>query len=278
MILVTGATGDVGLYVTAGLLRSGHQVKALTRDPARASLPAGVEVVTGDLTDPDALRRALKGADTLFLILVNGGAEAIKASLDGRPGNCPDHVVVLSGRPVTERLDNPLLAKYVAGEAAVANSGVPATVLRPNAFASLALHWAPGIRASGLVRTPFPGLALPVIDPRDVAAVAVAAITDGGHRGRTYPLSGPESLTVRGRTRIIAEVIGRELRVEQVSPGEYVQSLAHHLDAGFARAVTSLDQHFAEHPLTVVPAVEEITGHPARTFRDWVTDHADAFR
>lgn len=263
MILVTGATGDVGRRVVAGLLAAGERVRALVRRPVR--LP-GVEVVTGDLTDPDSLAIAAQGVDRVFLILVDGGAEAIRAL------SCP--VVVLSGRNATEEFDNPLRAKYVEGEAAVRG---PATVLRPNAFASLSLHWAPGIRAAGVVPTPFPELAVPVIDPRDVADVAVAALTDDRHIGRTYVLSGPKALTVRERVAVIGDVTGRALRVEQVDADEYVRRIATHLDERFARAVTAMDRHFATHPPTVVPTVGDVLGRPARPFRVWVAEHAAAF-
>jgi uncharacterized protein YbjT (DUF2867 family) len=149
--------------------------------------------------------------------------------------------------------------------------------LRPNAFASLALHWAPAVRATGVVPSPFPELAVPVIDPQDVADVAVAALT-GDHLGRTYVLSGPEALTVRERVAIIGEVTGRVLRVEHVGVDEYVRRIATHLDERFARAVTAMDRHFATHPPTVVPTVADVLGRPARPFRAWVAEHAAAFR
>lgn len=273
MILVTGATGDVGRHVVHGLLDAGQQIRALVRDPAQAGLPAGVDVVRGDLTDPDAVAAAAKDVDKAFLILVDGGADSIRRAL-------PDvgHVVVLSGRNATEEFDNPLRHKYVAGEAAVHETGVPATVLRPNAFASLALHWAPSVRTTGVVPTPFPDLAVPVIDPRDVAAVAVAALTDDRHVGHAYDLSGPTALTVRERVAVIGDVTGLDLAVRRVTVEEYTRRIATHLDERFARAVVGMDQHFATRPPTVVPTVADILGRPARTFRQWVADHVSAFR
>jgi uncharacterized protein YbjT (DUF2867 family) len=273
MILVTGATGDVGRQVIGGLLDADQPVRALVRDPARAGLPAGVEVAPGDLTATDALRSAVKGVDKVFLILADGGAEPIRDVL----GTGIEHVVVLSGRNASEEFDNPLRGKYVAGEAAIREIGVPATVLQPNAFASLALHWAPSIQASGVVPAPFPEMAIPVIDPYDVAAVAVTALTDDRHIGSTYVLSGPEALTVRERAKIIGEVIGRELRVAEMTADEYTRILAAHLGEPFARAVVGLDQHFSTHPPSVVPTVRQVLGRPARDFRSWAADHAAAF-
>jgi uncharacterized protein YbjT (DUF2867 family) len=231
-----------------------------------------VQVVAGDLTDPESFSAAAQGVAKVFLIMVDGGAAGIRRALPG-----VGHVVVVSGRNATEEFDNPLRAKYVEGEAAVRASDVPATVLRPNAFASLARHWAPGIRAGGVVPTPFPELAVPVIDPADVADVAVAALVDDRHVGRTHVLSGPAALTVRERVAVIGEVTGRPLRVEPVGAEEYVRRISAHLDESFARAVTAMDQHFAACPPTVVPTVRDVLGRPARSFRSWVVEHAAAF-
>ncbi|HVV21156.1 MAG TPA: NAD(P)H-binding protein, partial [Pseudonocardiaceae bacterium] len=259
---MTGATGDVGRRVAADLVRAGRVVRVLVRDPERA--PVGVDVVQGDLTDPASLAAAAKGVDAVFLILVDGGAAAIHHALAG-----VGHVVVLSGRYATEEVDNPLRAKYVDGEAAVS---APATLLRPNAFASLARLWAPAVRTTGTVTTPFPELALPVIHPHDVADAATAALIGDGHVGHAYDLSGPTALTVRERVAVIAAVTGRALRVERVGLEEYVARLD-----PFARAVTELDRYVAEHPPTVVPTVSRILGRPARTFRDWAAEHAAEF-
>lgn len=276
-VLVTGATGTVGRYLAGQLLTAGAEVRALCRDPGRAArlLPDGVETVPGDLTDPGSLRAALKGIDRAFVVLAQ---DAGAAFTEVGPDALPDHLVLLSA-PAPDRPgdDNPLFRKHVLGEARVSAAGPPVTVLRPGPFASLALQWAPAVRGGGVVGAVHPDLALPVVDPRDIADTAAAVLLAPAPSPGPLPLSGPEALDTYDRVRILGEVLGRPLRVRRMTGEEWTKAVAGRLPRPYARALLGVEEYLSEVPPPVVPTVERITGHPPRPFRAWAEDNAAAF-
>jgi uncharacterized protein YbjT (DUF2867 family) len=187
--------------------------------------------------------------------------------------------VVLVTSLAAEWGDNPLSRSHRDAEAAVRDSGVTWAFLRPTNFASNSLAWAPGIKASGTVRAPFGGFRSAVIDPRDIASVAVAVLTSPGHEGKVYPLTGPAALSVAGQVAVIGRVLGREVAFVEQSENEARADL---LSRGMpAQVVESLltgqRAGLAAEPV-VYDTVEQVTGRPARTYRDWVTANARAFR
>ncbi|WP_229378078.1 SDR family oxidoreductase [Streptomyces sp. VRA16 Mangrove soil] len=279
-VLVTGATGAVGRHLVRELLDSGAEVRALTRDAerARSVLPDGAEPVVGDLADADTLARALKGADRAYVML-DADAGAAFADAASRAAGLR-HVVLLSASAAADPgYDNPMFRKHVRGEQHLRASGVPTTFLRPGAFHTLALHWVPAVRGDGVVRVVFPHLSVALIDPRDIADVAAVALRGDVERwaGRELLLSGPQLLDMRDRARIIAETVGRPLRVEQVPEEAWVRAASAHLPEPYARALVGVERYFTERPPGVVGTVAEVTGHPARSFRSWVEDHRHAF-
>jgi uncharacterized protein YbjT (DUF2867 family) len=174
-------------------------------------------------------------------------------------------------------LDNAISRYQLASEDAVRASGVDWTIVRPYAFMSNALRWLPQLREGDVVRAPFADVANAVVDPYDIAAVASVALTSGHHAGRIYRVSGPESLRPADQLQILAERLGRQLRLEPLSndaaraemlattPVEYV-------DAFFTFYVDgAIDE---SEPL---PTVQDVTRVPPRTFPEWVDAHADAF-
>ncbi|REE96253.1 SDR family oxidoreductase [Thermomonospora umbrina] len=279
-VLVTGATGAVGRHLTRRLLEEGAEVRALCRDPARP-LPDGAERVIGDLTDATSLHPALKGVDRAFVLLTDDAGAAFAQAVNDVGADSLDRLVLLSANaPDGPEHDNPLFRKHVLGEARMAASGVPTTVLHPGPFASLALGWAPAIRVSGVVRVVHPDLAVPVIDPRDIGDVAAVALlgSDRAPAGGTLPLSGPQRLDVRARVRTLGRVLGRTLRVERVGEDEWVRSVSGRLPEWYARALMGVERHLAEVEPAVVPTVRRVTGREARTFGEWAEDNAAAFR
>ncbi|MFF0494079.1 NAD(P)H-binding protein [Nocardia sp. NPDC004068] len=281
MILVTGATGTVGRAVVERLCARGVPVRATTRRPAAAHLPDAAEVVRVDLDEPDTLIPALTGVDRVFavadgpLIPRHDAALAKAASAAGVA-----HIVKLSsGRVADETADDPIPRWHREGERAIRESRLAWTMLRPLGFMSNALHWAHSIREHGTVRAPFGQGRIAVVDPADIAAVAVRALTEPGHDGRAYLLSGPEALTPQDQTRILGEVLGRTLRYIETTPADARDALlAAGLSVEMADAVMALRAGALESfTARVVPTVEEITGHPPHTFADWATQHRAEF-
>ncbi|MFI2240105.1 NmrA family NAD(P)-binding protein [Streptomyces chrestomyceticus] len=270
-ILVTGATGTVGRQVVTELLARGHEVRALTRDVSRAAFPAGVEAVQGDLADPGTLVPALEGVTGLHLITFGG---AFFAPLETGP-----RILELAHAAGVRRVTvlhgggpSPL------EDAVRADDGVDWTVLKPVEFMSNALEWAPGIVASDEVREPFVSRLSAMVHEGDIGAVAAVALTEEGHGGREYVLTGPELLTVGDKVAAISAARGRETALVELTEEEAV---AQWRAAGQPEDVIAfLIEVYGNTPeagRTVVGTVEQVTGRPARTFSQWAAEHADAF-
>jgi uncharacterized protein YbjT (DUF2867 family) len=281
--LVTGATGTVGRSLVHQLLKAGEPVRALTRDPAAARFPDGVEVVGGDLADPATLAAALDGAERLHLFPVPETAPEVMAMATAAGVR---RVTVLSSGSVTAGLDTDY---QLPVEQAVEASGVEWTHLRPGDFAANRLRlWGPSVRAERVVRWPFPDEVGIPIHEDDIAAVAVAALLGDGHAGRAYDLTGPETLSVRDQVKAIGAALGEDVHLEEVSREEALARLT--AQGGWAAENapfllgyegfspdTEIPELSAEEPAPL-PTVELLTGRPARSFARWAADHAADFR
>jgi len=278
-ILVTGATGRVGRQVVSQLLTTDVRVRALTRNPDAAGLPPEVEVMRGDLTVPEALDECLDGVDAVFLVWTAPGGTA--SAVVDRIARHARRIVFLTSPHQTAhpffQQPNPAAALHAEIERLIEASGVRWTFLRPGMFAANArFWWAPQIRAGDVVRWPYADAPTAPIQERDIAAVAVRALLEAGHDGAGYVLTGPESLSQLEQVATIGDVIGRSLRFEEMSPEEARRELlapAPVVDMLLNAWAAALGQ-----PALVTSTVAEITGRPAGTFRDWVTDHAEEFR
>ncbi|MGW5645523.1 NAD(P)H-binding protein [Saccharopolyspora sp. NPDC003752] len=275
-VLVTGATGNVGRRVVDRLLAAGTQVRALTRRPEAAGLPGDVEVFRGDLTDSDALAKALAGVGSMFLFPV---PEGIEAFVERAKAAGVRRVVVLSSKAVEFADGNAIGERHRVIEEAVEAGGFEWTFLRPGAFATNTLAWAGSIRAEGVVREPFVDAQQTPIHEDDIAAVAETALLEDGHAGAAYALSGPEALTVREQVQAISAAIGREIGLEEQT---LEQARAHMIAKGVPEAIVdallSYGARNVENAEPPVRTVEQVTGRPARTFAQWAVDHADDFR
>lgn len=275
-ILVTGATGNVGRQVVARLLDAGESVRALTRRPETAGLPAAAEVVAGDLDRPETLGAGLfTGVDRMYLF-PSAHPEAVlgRATAAG-----VRRVVTLSALAVTAGQGNAIGDRHAMVEKAVEGAGVEWTHLRPGAFAANALwQWAPTIRAEGVVRAPYGRSHQAPVHEADIADVAVAALREDGHAGRAYALSGPESLTQVERVATIAAVIGREIRFEEQTREEARAVMAAQMPEPAAEMLLTFMAGSVDAPATIFPAYAEVTGRTGRTFAQWAAEHAEAFR
>ncbi|MEI7032154.1 NAD(P)H-binding protein [Streptomyces pratensis] len=279
MILVTGATGAVGREVAA-LLAAAGPVRILARRPERLTVRGpGVEVVEGAYGDRPALDRALRGVASVFLV-TNSPTEpddervaAAARAADVR------HLVKLSMMAVEEPgAEDFITRRQRENEQAVRESGVPWTFLRPRTFMSNTLSWAKGVRSAGVVRALYGDAPVACVDPRDVASVAVAVLTGTGHEGRSYAVSGPQAITAREQTAQLAGVLGRSLRFEELGVDAARSALLAKYPRPVAEAfLESAERQRAGAKAAVLPTVGELTGRPARPYRVWAADHADAF-
>ncbi|MEU2394647.1 NAD(P)H-binding protein [Streptomyces sp. NPDC007369] len=291
-ILVTGATGNVGRRVVGQLLEAGESVRALTRRPEGAGLPAAARIVTGDLAQPATLPDALAGVEKMFLFPVPETARevvdlAVKAGVR--------RVVLLSSATVTAGWDTEY---HLPVERAVEASGLEWTHVRPGEFAVNSLHmWGPSIRSRRTVVEPYPSRLSTPIHEWDIADAAAAALLEDRHANTAYTLAGPQKLSQREQVAAIAEALGEEIRLDQVSVAE--ARAFYHRQGGWAAAnadfllgyedysgvesVPEDDESAAwegaeppEAPGTVT--ADAVTGRPARPYTEWARDHAADFR
>ncbi|MEU9715107.1 NAD(P)H-binding protein [Streptomyces sp. NPDC047976] len=277
MILVTGATGNIGSALVKELHAHGAgPLRGLTRAAARAVFPEGVEAVEGDFAEPATLEPALKGVRSLFLVSRLGpDAEILEAARQAGV----EHVVLVSSITVQTHPHLGPAGENLAVEQLLKASGMAWTILRPTQFASNTLMWAASIRDHETVRAPYAETALPTIHPADIAAVARVALTEPGHRGRTYALTGPEPVSARQQVEAIGAALGREVSFAEISRQQAHAHMAAVFGAEAADAVLDVTGgDVNEDLLTVRDTVAQITGTPARPFRQWAEENADAFR
>jgi uncharacterized protein YbjT (DUF2867 family) len=282
MYLVTGATGHVGDAVARQLHDQGHTVRALVRDPSRAaSLPAGIDLATGDLDDPATVAQAVKGTEAIFLMQVGSGTGQAQTMAAAARDAGVERIVLLSsaGARLLPIGDNPIAAALAAREEILAESGLGVTYLRPAAFASNSLAWRDGVRA-GKVTDPTGEGRLAITDPDDIARVAVAALTDAAHAGKGYLLTGPEALTAREQVQTIAEVTGRTIDFEDVTPHEFARrAIEQGTPPQQAQLMERLNEVLrARRAVNITDDIQNITGTPPATFRQWCERNAAEFR
>ncbi|WP_432942581.1 SDR family oxidoreductase [Kribbella sp. CA-253562] len=278
MILVTGATGKVGRHVVAGLLAADADVRALVRQPLAAGLPNEVELVVGDLTDPEAVRKAAAGAEAAFLLWPSysvDGAEPVVAALTEQV----PRVVYLSAMNVDDSRPAEQNGVWGQVEQLLVESDADWTFLRPGGFAANTLEWADEIRHGGVVAMPAPQAGRSLIHERDIADIAVLTLLDETHSGEKYVLTGPRILTQEEQIAAIGAEIGKQLRVEEQTADQARQAmLAAGADEAFVGPAIQYWQSLVDNPEPVVPTYTELTGRPGRTFEQWAHEHRDAFR
>lgn len=280
-VLVTGATGRVGRAVVDLLLEAGVPVRALThRSEAVATLPASVEVVTGDLTVPETLDGAFRGVSAVFLVWTAPPMTA-PAVVERLTAHVP-RVVFLSAPHQTPhpffQQPNPMAVLYAEIERLIAAAGLESTIIRPGMFASNALFWwANAIRADNAVRWPYGAAETAPVDDRDVAAVVARTLYQDGHVGGDYVLTGPESLSQAEQVSIIGDVLGRRIKFEELSPDEFRSETEGSWPRPAVDMLLAAWGATIGRPAYMTSTVFDILGSRPRSFRQWVADHATAF-
>ncbi|MFH8217631.1 SDR family oxidoreductase [Streptomyces sp. NPDC018057] len=279
MIVVTGATGNIGRPLTRALAEAGQRVTAVSRRPA--PVPEGVRHLVADLSEPAGLKPALEGADALFLLL-SGDLHAAGASpadlVREATGSGVRRIVLLSTLGVVTRPFGATRIAMRALEDTLRESGAHWSILRPGGFASNALWWAESVRTRQLVAAPFGDTGVPVIDPADIAAVAAACLLDDRHTGGVYELTGPEVITPRRQARALADALGSPVRFQELTREEARAAMARSMPAELAD--DTLDILGSPNPaeLRVSPDVQRVLGRAPRSFADWAARNVAAFR
>jgi len=275
VFLVTGATGNIGGELVRALAHGGEQVRALTRDGASNGLPDGSTQVAGDMNDPDSLRPALTGISKMFLM--PGYQDAARTLAYARELGVT-HVVMLSGNSAgSGDTGNAVSAYMIEAEAILKNSGLDWTIIRPYGFMSNTLQWIPQLQNGDQVTAPFANVAIAMIDPYDIAAVAAQALTKTGHEGRIYHVTGPEPLRPADRVRILGTVLDRDLTFRPQPDDEARAEMSASMPQKYVDAFFSFYVDGTLDESTPLPTVAELTGRPPRTFEQWAQAHAAAF-
>ncbi|MFQ5400673.1 MAG: SDR family oxidoreductase [Anaerolineae bacterium] len=282
-VLVTGATGNIGSSLIPALIGSGVAVRALVRDEAKAQAlrDQGVEVVIGDLDKPESLDAAFNGVDKLFL-LTSGNPDAVKqasnaiaaAKRAGRP-----HVVRLSAL-VPEPADEPILGQmHKATDDELKASGLPYTMLKPTFFMQNTMMAAQTVATDGAVYMPMKDGRIGMIDMRDIVDAAVKVLTEDGHQGKTYALTGPASISCHDVAAALSKALGKEVKYVDVPISAGKETM---VGMGFSQwtADTSgeLFVNFSQGGGDRVTGnVERLTGHPPRSYEQFAKDFAQVF-
>jgi len=279
MILVTGATGNVGSQVVQQLLAQGHQVRVFTRDAGKVSSLAGkVELALGDFTQPETFTQAIRGVDAVFLM--NGALDGalFRQLLSSAKANGSPRIVFLSSLFASEP-DLRIGQLHKDKEDALRDSGLPFAILRAGGFMSNSYQWLADIQREGVVYNPMGEGQLASIDPVDIAAVAVHALTTPLLTETLFEVTGNELLTTADKVRILSKYVGRQLRTIDVPVEKGVEAMAANgIPPHIAAAVgQSLENIRAGRATRRTDTVQRVTGRPPRTYEQWAKEHAVRF-
>lgn len=289
MILITGATGTVGLGLTAELLAEGVPFRALVRDPRRAARVLGPEVdmVEGDYEKPETLRAALTGIERLFLIspLTPRLADQERNMIDAAARAGVEHVVKLSTLGVLRDVDGPSSPEprqyplHRLGEVRLERSGMAFTHLRPGPFMQNVLSFTPQIASEGAFYGSWGDGRMGYVDARDVAAAAARTLTEDGHERGAYGITGPEALSQAEVAEKLSAATGKAVRYVDVPPeaareGMLGRGMPRWLAGAMVEVMASIRRGGADE---TYDGVTMLTGRPPRSFDDFAREFAPMF-
>ena len=284
MILVTGATGTTGSELVKQLSNKGAHVRAFVRnlDKAKALEGPNVEIAKGDLDDVASIDAAMKGVERVFVL----------SSSDPKQADLQGNVVKAANRAGVKRIVKMgalgtapdshigLARSHAQTEKEIEDSGIAHTFLRPSLFMQFAFMNAPTVMSDGAFYGTFRDGKISMVDVRDIAAVAAVALTEDGHTGKAYTITGPEALSMDDVAGKIGNAIGKTVKYVDVPPEASRKAM---LDNGvpdwLADDLLKLGDVFAAgHASEVHPTVEQVTGTKARSFDQFIKDLAAAFK
>jgi uncharacterized protein YbjT (DUF2867 family) len=283
MILITGATGTVGSEVVKRLSAQGVQSRAVTRDPRKAEVNQfpNVHFVQGDFDDADSMRRACSGVDRT-LILTNSTERTEQQQIGFTrvaTQNGVRHIVKISQLHADTNSPGRFLRYHGSVEAAIQASGLTFTFLRPNLYMQGLLNFRQSIRQKSAFFAAANEARVSVVDVRDLADVAVAALTTSEHKNRIYSLTGPDALTFVEMADALSRAVGRTISFVDVPPESMRSTL---VDLGLpAWQADGLLEEFAMYrrgeASEVESGVRAALGRPPRSFDEFARDYASLF-
>ena len=285
-ILITGATGNVGGAVLNHLTITDVDLRVLIRTDSKAQAlkERGVEdVVVGDLLKPESLGPALEGVDTVFLLTpidpqqVPQANNVIRAAKE--LGNEP-RIVRLSVHQASHTAPTRISRQHAQIEDELTSSGLPYTLLRPQSYMQNTLIVAPTVAAQGKIYQPFKDGKLGMIDARDIGEVAAKVLTEEGHEGKVYTLTGPAAISFYDVAEALSEVLGKEVRYVNISLEDAKRAM---LNMGLSewRADVLIEYakaHSEGYSNFTTEDVEQLTSHPATSYKKFATDFERVFR
>ena len=284
MILVIGATGNIGKDVVAGLRAKGEQVRAMVRDPekAKAAGEPGVEYVAGDLGKPESVAAALQGIEKAFLLSPeNPDMPELHAKFAAAAKDAGvSHIVRLSILPANPDAPLPLVKWHGEADRSVMESGVPYTILRASYFMQNTLGGAATVASNGTLYSAMGEGKVAHIDARDVADVAVAVLTSEGHEGQSYLLTGPEALTMTEVAGRLSTALGKTIEYVNLPPDEAKARLvaAGTLDwraDAWVKLAGMIGLGIAS---MVTPTVKDVLGREPRNIEQFASDFATVLK
>ena len=280
-ILVTGATGNTGRAIVDALVERGAPVRAMVRTEAdRSKLRAGVEVVVADFDETAAVGAALDGADRAYLVTPSSeqAEEQQKRFADLAAKARTRHLVVLSQLGSEEQSPVRFLRYHAAVEQHVRDLGIGYTFLRPNLYFQGLLTFAGSISTEGKFFAPIGEATVSAVDVRDIAAVAAVALTESGHEGATYTLTGPEAITHSQIAAALTAALGRTVRFVDVPPGAFADSLRELLPPWQVDGLLEDYAHYRRGEAAgVSPVIAEVTGMAPRSIEQFARDYVTVF-
>ncbi len=276
MILVTGANGTTGSEITRQLVAAGRPVRVLLRKAANAaSLPkSGFDIALGSYEDVPSLDKAMKGIEAVFLASFEHPDQlALQANVIEAAGRAGVRMIArLSASSADANSPDPLVANHGKGDRQLAQSGLGHVLIRPQWFNQNFLTYCPG----GKIRLPAGEARLPFVDVRDIGAVTIKALTEPGHNGQAYVLTGPEALNHAKVAAILSEATGKRFTYEDMAPDDYRRQL---IDEGasdfYADLIINLFERMRQRGTAPIhDDIRKVLGRPAIAFRQFAKDYA----
>jgi uncharacterized protein YbjT (DUF2867 family) len=280
-ILVTGASGNTGTAIVDALVERRAPVRAMVRTEAdRSKLRPEVEGVIADFDDSAAIAAALDGAERAYLVTPSSEQveEQQKRFADLAAKARTRHLVVLSQLGAQEHSPDRFLRYHGAVEQHVRDLGIGYTFLRPNLYLQGLLTFAGSISAEGTFYAPIGDAKVSAVDVRDIAAVAAVVLTESGHEGATYTLTGPQAVTHAQIAAALTAALGRDVTFTDVPPEAFAASIRNLLPPWQVDGLLEDYAHYRRgEAASVSPDVEETTGTAPHSVDQFARDYAPAF-